>query len=167
MQAQTNPPQAQQNGHIDPMTAAQQQASYWAALQQHPQQVAPPQQSYPQPQPDYARYLPNPQPQPVNPIAQQMQLLLQSNDQIIGYLGTLNEAYNVQIQQQGQWNQYLDGHTKAAKSTADHALTRANVALIGIVAICLVGAITNFLPKTPTNANIQNSTPTKTANPSP
>jgi hypothetical protein len=96
-----------------------------------------------------------------------MQLLLQSNDQIIGYLGTLNEAYNVQIQQQGQWNQYLDGHTKAAKSTADHALTRANVALIGIVAICLVGAITNFLPKTPTNANIQNSTPTKTANPSP
>jgi hypothetical protein len=132
-------------------------AAYWAAMQQQMQpEVLPPPQSYPQQQ-----YTQPPQYQPpYNPMGQQMAQILQSQDQVVTYLGTLNQAYNAQIEQQGQWNQYLDQGIKTNRNRTNEAITRANIALFAIGAIVLASAYFNFTKPAPTNVPTNKAAPT-------
>lgn len=93
-------------------------------------------------------------------MGQQVAQIMQSQEQLIGYMGTLNQAYNAQINQQSQWNQYLDQGIKGNRNKVNEAITRANIALIAIGAIVLASAYFNFT-KPPTNAP-NKTTPTAT-----
>jgi hypothetical protein len=122
--------------------------------------------------PPTAEYAPTtPQPTQMQPPtnfgqSSQLDLLLKSNEQIIAYLSSLNQAHSVQAAQQAErnahqdrWNAWFMQQHQIAKPTTDRAITRANIA----IALVLIGGLwsigSSLWPRSPVAPTIGPSAP--------
>lgn len=130
--------------------AAAQARQYYEQMAQQPQlPAAPPATQF------YSQFpapIQTPQVPPAPPqMQQQIDLLMQSNEQVLAMLSGISQAINTQATQatnHGQWIDHLLKRLDATDRRLDRAATTANVAIIGLTALATISFAANFWPKT-------------------